>query len=147
MRAIETKFGKIYIETLKHNNNCPADREYCDKVRVFDSLERYLDYWEMDTLLDFAENENKTLEEVYQDIIRNYENADSLDAICPDIRFETKDLAKMALFMKIDGGLDIEDRELVAMIFDQNDKGLEDAVLANDYINKIGDWYILVEEN
>ncbi len=146
MRKIDTKFGTIYIEDLEYDRHNPAGREEEDRIKIFDSLERYLDYWMIDTLMDFAEGENKTIEEEYQEVIRNYENADSLDVLCPDIRYKTNDVEKMAVFMQVDYDLDIDGRDIVAMMFDKNSNKLEELVLANDFVNKIGDWYILIEE-
>ena len=146
MRKIDTKFGTIYIEDLEYDHHNPAGREEEDRVKTFDSLERYLDYWHIDTLLSFAENESTTLEEEYQKLIRWYENANKLEALCPEIRYATNDVEKMALFMYADYDLDIEASELVAMISTKNRKGIEELVLSNDFINKIGDWYILIEE-
>lgn len=146
MKAINTKFGTIYIEDLEYDRHCPAMREEEDRIKIFDSLGRYLDYWSMECLEDFVESENKTLEEAYQDIFRRYEDADNLSTFCPDIRYATNDAEKMALFMQADYDLDIDGRELVAMIFTKNSKKLEELVLSNDFVNKIGDWYILIEE-
>jgi hypothetical protein len=146
MKQINTKFGTIYIEDLEYDRHCPAMREEEDRIKVFDSLERYLDYWTIDTLTEFATSANTTLEAEYQEIIRMYENADSLHNLCPDIRYATNDVEKMALFMQADYALDIEGRDIVAMMFTKNVKELEELVLANDFVNKIGDWYILIEE-
>ena len=146
MRKIDTKFGTIYIEDLEYDHHNPAGREEEDRIKIFDSLERYLDYWNIDTLISFVENENTTLAEEYQKLIRGYEHANKLEALCPEIRYATNDVEKMALFMQADYDLDIERQDLIAMIFTKNRKGIEEAVLANDFINKIGDWYILIEE-
>ena len=146
MRKIDTKFGTIYIEDLEYDRHCPTMREEEDRIKIFDSLGRYLDYWTIDTLMEIATSANTTIEDEYQSIIRNYENADNLSAFCPDIRYVTNDVEKMALFMQADDHWDIDGREIVAMIFDENNKGLEELILSNDYVNKIGELYILIEE-
>jgi hypothetical protein len=146
MKKIDTKFGVIYIEDLEYDRHCPAMREEEDRIKIFDSLGRYLDYWTMEYLEDHAGMAGISIEQVYQDIIVYYKNADSLSVFCPDIRYATDDVEKMALFMQADYDLDIEGRELAAMIFTKNSKKLEELVLSNDFVNKIGDWYILIEE-
>ena len=146
MRAIETKFGTIYIETLEYDRHCPAMREEEDRIKIFDSREEYMDYWAMEILVDRVETENKTLEEVYQEIIQHYEEMDNLDAICPDIRFTSDDIVKFALFMKVDGHLDIPDRHLIDMIFNNDLNGLDKLVLKNAWVNKVGNHYLLIEE-
>ncbi len=146
MKAINTKFGTIYIEDLEYDRHNPAGREEEDRIKIFDSLGRYLDYWTMDALMGIATSSDTTIEEEYQSIIHSCENADNLKDFCPDIRYATNDVEKMALFMQADYDLDIERQELIAMIFTKNRKGIEELVLSNDFINKIGDWYILIEE-
>ena len=146
MQAINTKFGMIYIEELEYDHHCPAKREEEDRIKVFDSLGRYLDYWTIEYLADCVEIDGISIEQAYQDIIARYKYVDSLGDLCPEIRYATNDVEKMALFMQADYDLDIERQELIAMIFTKNRKGIEEVVLANDFINKIGDWYILIEE-
>lgn len=146
MKTINTKFGTIYIEELEYDRHCPAKREEEDRIKIFDSLGRYLDYWTIDALMGIAESSNTTIEEEYHSIIHGYENADHLRDLCPDIRYATNDIEKMAMFMQADYDLDIDGRDVVAMIFTQDNKKLEELVLSSDFVNKIGDWYILIEE-
>lgn len=146
MKQINTKFGTIYIEDLEYDHHNPAGREEEDRIKIFDSLGRYLDYWTIEHLEDCVEIDGTSMEQVYQEIIDRYEYVDNLCDLCPDIRYATNDVEKMALFMYADYDLDIETRELMAMVLTKNMKGLEELVIANDFINKIGDWYILIEE-
>lgn len=145
MKTINTKFGTIYIEELEYDRHCPAKREEEDRIKIFDSDENYMDHWSMDILEDFARAENKTLEEVYQDIIRRYEDADNLDAICPDIRFDADDIEKFVLFMQVDGYLDVENQDLIFDIFHSPDK-LHEHIKGHEYVNRIGNHYLLIEE-
>ena len=146
MKQINTKFGTIYIEDLEYDHHNPAGREEVDRIKVFDSLGRYLDYWTIEYLEDCVEVDGVSMKQAYQDIIDRYGYVDNLGDLCPEIRYATNDVEKMALFMQADYDLDIERQELIAMIFTKNHKGIEELVLANDFINKIGDWYILIEE-
>lgn len=144
MKKINTKFGTIYIEELEYDRHCPAKREEEDRIKIFDSNKNYMDYWSMELLYDQSETYEQTLERVYQSIIHRYEQADNLDAICPDIRFSTNDVVKFALFMKVDEYLDIEDQDLITMIFHNPDK-LEELVIKHEWVNKIGNTYLLIE--
>lgn len=145
MKAINTKFGTIYIEDLEYDRHCPAMREEEDRIKIFDSNENYMDVYTMECIEDFARMENKTLEEVYQEMIRRYEQADNLDAICPDIRFRTNDIVKLVLFMQVDRYLDMDNGELVAKILNEPDS-LEELIKGHEWVNKIGDTYLLIEE-
>ena len=146
MRKIDTKFGTIYIEDLEYDHHNPAGREEIDRIKVFDSLQRYMDVWTTDYFMGEMDYSGQTEQEVYQHLVERYEQTDDIWEVCPDIRFKTQDLEKMALFMQADGYLDIEGQEIVAMIFNTDSRSLEELVLSNDYVNKIGDWYILIEE-
>lgn len=146
MRAIATKFGIIYIETLEYDRHNPSMREEEDRIKIFDSREEYMDYWSMEILYDQVESENKTLEEVYEDIIARYVAADNLDAICPDIRFDTKDVVKLALFMVADGYLEVDKNKLADMVLNNDLNALDKLVLSNEWVNKVGDNYLLIEE-
>jgi hypothetical protein len=147
MREINTKFGVIYIEDLEYDHHCPNMREEEDRIKVFDSLKRYMDYWSMDLLFDYVKMENKTLEEVYEDIIHRYENADNLDAICPDIRFSTTDLEKFVLFAEVDGYLEVRESHIIDAIFSPDgQETLLSYIKDHEYVNKIGDTYLLIEQ-
>lgn len=147
MKAIDTKFGTIYIEDLEYDRHCPAMREEEDRIKIFDSDERYMDCWTIDSLVDQADCEHKTLEEVYQDIIVRYEQANSLDAICPDIRFETEDLEKFVLFMEVDGYLEVRESHIIDAMFSSNGKEtLLGFIKDHEWVNRIGNTYLLIEE-
>lgn len=147
MKEIKTKFGVIYIEDLEYDHHRPNMREEEDRIKVFDSLKRYMDYWSMDLLFDYVEMENKTLEEVYEDIIHRYENADNLDAICPDIRFQTTDLEKFVLFAEVDGYLEVRESHIIDAIFSPDgQETLLGYIKDHEYVNKIGDTYLLIEQ-
>lgn len=145
MKQVNTKYGTIYIEDLEYDRHRPNWREEEDRIKIFDSDKNYMDCWHMDTLEDFARTENKTLEEVYQDIIRRYEDAEYLDEICPDVRFDTDDIEKFVLFMKVDGYLDIENQDLIFDIFHNPDK-LREHIKGHEWVNRIGNHYLLIEE-
>lgn len=146
MRAINTKFGTIYIETLEYDRHCPEMREEEDRIKIFDSREEYMDSWSMEIIQDHCKDEGKTEQEAYQELIDYYMNIDDINNICPDIRFTTDDVVKFALFLKTDGGLDIPDRYLIDMIFNNDLNGLDKLVLRNEWVNKVGNHYLLIEE-
>ena len=146
MKQINTKFGTIYIEDLEYDRHCPAMREEEDRIKVFDSNENYMDCWTIECLEEFAKSDDKTLEEVYQDIIHKYEEADNLDEICPDIRFITDDLEKFILFMSVDGYLEVRESKIIDAIFDDDQEELKRFITDNEWVNKIGNTYLLIEQ-
>lgn len=136
MIEINTKFGKIFIEDI---NFCdPSENlDYDDKVRLFDSENRYLNYIENETLLDWAETENISLAEAVERHIKEIESCETIEdllgkVIEGDYAFYSKDWEEVAHFMQplcIDEYLTPE------------------SLLGNEWVNKIGDYYIVVEEN
>ena len=145
MRKIDTKFGTIYIEDLEYDRHRTNWREEEDRIKIFDSDERYCDYWSMDTIIENAEYDQKTLEEEYEWIIEHYENADSLDCICPDMCYATKSFKEMYIYMCIAGYFDEDRRKNILQALD-NDDLTDDFLLSNEWVNHIGDYYILVSE-
>ena len=147
MKEIKTKFGVIYIEDLEYDHHRPDMREEEDRIKVFDSDKRYMDYWDMDMLYGEVEVTGKALEAVYQEIIDRYEKADNLDAICPDIRFQTTDLEKFVLFAEVDGYLEVRESHIIdAMFSPDGQETLLGYIKDHEYVNKIGNTYLLIEQ-
>ena len=55
MKAIETKFGTIYIEEWEYDRHKPWQREEEDRVKIFDSNENYIDYLSAELVEENAE--------------------------------------------------------------------------------------------
>ena len=122
MREINTKWGKIYIEDYEFDRHRPYQREEEDRIKLFDSDQRYLDYYDAEM----------TREE-YDDIIDGIENAKEIDDFLYEFIFygNKEDTIK---WVKETYG---EDEEL---FIDHNGKP------TNEFINRIGETY-LVHEN
>lgn len=56
MRKINTKLGEIYIEEI-------GSRAEKDRVKIYDSDDKYLEYWGVDTIEDYANNLGVSSEE------------------------------------------------------------------------------------
>lgn len=128
--------AKIYIEDLEYYHHIPAGREEEDRIKVFDSFERYMDYWDMELLKEAAEANEHSLEEEYQSIIKHYEDATKLDQIVESnaIEFQTEDVFEMARELEIPVSRTSLEHEI------------EYEVLQNEWVNKVGKWWILTSE-
>jgi hypothetical protein len=147
MKEIKTKFGVIYIEDLEYDHHRPTMREEEDRIKIFDSDMRYMDYWSMETLYEQADMTNQSLEAVYEEIIKRYERADSLDAICPDIRYENTDIEKFVLFMVVDGSLEVRESHVIDAMFSPNSREtLLSFIKDHEWVNRIGNYYLAIEE-
>ena len=128
LNQVQTKFGLISIETLTY----PREEE--DRIKVYDSDDRYLDYFYVEQLYESACEMKTTLEEEYATRLRQIRNAETIDDLIATITADAVDWSDNPLvFAKI---LDIhhEDKE-----------ELFHKIVDNDYINRIGNYYILME--
>lgn len=129
LQPIETKFGTIYIEELN------SEREEIDRIKVFDSEQKYMDYYDISVLEDCAKELNITLQEEYQIRINNLKESDTIDVLVSSILFTwdfiTVDWFEVADYLDID----YPNKQMVL-----------DELWENEYVNKIGDYYIVVSE-
>lgn len=110
---IQTKCGVIYIESLFNN------REEYDRIKIYDSDRKYIDYLPLETLQNCANERGLTLEEEYagriEDLRNTYDN--------------------QTLFCYISEAI---------INWSKNKKDFESN--NNDYINRIGEYWVLVRE-
>ena len=147
MTIVNTKFGQIYIESLNYNNNCPANREEKDRIKVFDSLGRYIDYHSVELLQEYADTMELTMGMAYNEILKTYENAEYINDIFPDgIMFVTKSFQEMYIYMLSEDYFDDDIRKEINHAVWKGEL-TKDFLLTCDWINVIGDYYILGCEN
>jgi len=122
MKEINTKWGKIYIEDYEFDRHKPYQREEEGRIKLFDSDQRYLDYY----------NADMTREE-YDDIIDGIENAEEIDDFLYEYIFygNKEDTLK---WIKETYGED--DNEI---FINQNGEP------TNEFINRIGETYLVHE--
>lgn len=146
MKQLCTPLGTIYIEDLEYDRHNPAMREEEDRIKIFDSLERYLDYFSIDTLVDNANAEGITLEEMYEKLCNYYENVDSLSEIFPDnIIFATTSLKEMYIYMLANDYFDDDLKHNIGNFTSIGDL-TDDYLLSNEFVNVVGGYYVLVSE-
>lgn len=144
MKQLCTPLGTIYIEDLEYDHHNPAGREEEDRIKIFDSLERYLDYFSIDTLVDNANAEGITLEEMYEKLCNYYENADSLSDIFPDnLIFATQSCKDMYIYMLANDYFDDDLKHRISRFIEDL---TDDYLISNEFINVVGGYYVLVSE-
>lgn len=136
MKTIETKFGTIYIEEWGFDRHKPWQREEEDRVKIFDTNENYLDYLSAELVEENAEYENITPQELLDNHANKLASAPTIEDLLDmlDIEFEfvgTKEETITYLHDVLNWNLPNEDYN----------------PLDNEWINKIGDYYIVVCEN
>ena len=73
LNPVQTKFGLISVETLI----CPRSEE--ERIKIYDSDDRYLDYIPLQTLIDSACEMETTIEEEYATRLKAFREEDSIE--------------------------------------------------------------------
>lgn len=123
MRKVETKFGDIYVDNLDDHT-----REQ-GRVKFYDSECKYLDYISDEALSSMAELHNMSVSEYYYQM---------LDVI--------KAFAKISDFLDYIGVPYVATSTDVEFFSDLVGVDKEN-LLDNEWVNKIGKWWILIEES
>ena len=119
LNPVQTKFGLISVETLV----CPRSEE--ERIKIYDSDDRYLDYFSLEELMNSAAEMETTVEEEYAARLRAFREETNFESL---VHLLTTDYVKTT-----DNPFELE-REL----------NIE--VAENDYVNRIGNHYILMKE-
>ena len=135
MKQINTKFGTIYIEEWEFDHHKPWQREEEDRVKIFDSNERYLDHFSADSIEENAGYDNITPQELLDKYASDFANMETIEEFLDElgINYEfvgTKDETIAYLHNELNWDLPSEDYN----------------PLDNEWVNKIGDYYIVVSD-
>lgn len=127
MREIRTKVGTIYLEK--------DSGDY--KVRILDSHKRYMDYIEVETFEDDAEENGNTFSDAVERYITALASSKTVDALVEQIHWTWELIS--------------DDWAMVANYFNENAHetlySSPESLLENEWVNKIGDYYVVICEN
>lgn len=129
MRRIKTNFGILYIENF-------YNREDKDRIKIFDSEKRYLDYFSIEYLEEHAKINNCTKIQQLNKYLNGLKQCSGIKnslhylGIC----YETisSDWTIIANLLEEITGYEYK---------------TERQLMSNEWVNKIGDYYILISEN
>ena len=139
MKQLTTKFGYIYIEDFEYDHHCPGQREEEDRIKIFDSDEKYLGYYTTDTI--------DSLEE-YENLCNTIEGAETLDILLdcvseyPVMFYSTnhvETIAGMLLYGYFDD-------ETIKELQETFGNWTDDVIHEHDFTNVIGDYHIVVTD-
>ncbi len=138
MKQINTKFGTIYMEEWEYDRHCPAMREEEDRVKLFDSNEEYLEYLPAEYVSGEAEEYDVTPQTVLDKYAYTFANAQSIEDLLEmldiDYEFITTSIDALVTYF---GEAHSSDKE----------PPTKEEVLNNEWVNRIGDYYIVVYAN
>lgn len=75
LNPVQTKFGAISVETLMYS------RSEEDRIKIYDSDDRYLDYIPLQTLIDSACEMETTVEEEYAARLKAFRETDDIGTL------------------------------------------------------------------
>ena len=122
MRKIKTNFGDIYIEEFGDRSREKG------RIKLFDSERRYLNYLSEDVMKIVADEENMSLMEYYE-----------------KVTMEIGQCEKIEDFLDYSGCqwvIAVNNTDVFREVSEIDDENLLD----NEWVNKIGDWYIKIAE-
>ena len=133
MRKINTKFGPLYIDELTDNRHTERDES---KIKLYDSYEQYMDYFETETFYELAEMNGNTPEEELDSYIKCLENCETIEmlvefAITVGYELITQSWKEVAAYL----GISLKDEARALQEVDNN-----------EWVNQIGDYFIVVSE-
>ena len=88
MKQINTKFETIYIEEWEFDRHKPWQREEEDRVKIFDSNERYLDYFSADSIEENAGYDNITPQELLDKYASDFANMETIEEFLDELGIE-----------------------------------------------------------
>lgn len=126
LNEIKTKFGTIYIEPLN------GEREEQDRIKIFDSDKKYIDYFSVEFLEDCATEMGTTLEEEYAARVRNLRETETINellwCISKNIINWTETPLEFAAYVNAEGVTETE---------------IYNNTIKNEFVNRIGKMYTL----
>lgn len=130
LMPIETSYGTLYIEDLNKK------REEKDRVKLYDSTQKYLDYFDVEFLQHCAKLIGKSQNEILDDAINEIKKCNSVIELCNYLFIRyfliTTSIIEVASNLNAICGVD--------------DYHSESDILANEWVNKIGDSFIIINE-
>lgn len=135
MKKIETVFGILYIEEEN-------DREETHRIKIFDSEMRYFDYYSLDYLEDGV-----TISEYVEEQAKWISSRKSLDDLLEGLGIDSYSISEDWTDLLEDmyqGSAKLVDGKWI----DETDGSeiTEQVVMENEWVNKIGNTYILICE-
>ena len=129
MKIIKTKFGDLFIEEL-------GNQEESDRIKIYDSQKRYLDYISIEFMDYQSEIYNQTIQEFFESYIMKIQKCNSVEQLLDiilNIKYLliTSDVEQMCHWLTSITGYEYH---------------TENDLLSNEWINKIGNSYVLIDE-
>lgn len=124
LQTIKTNYGTFYIEKI-------GFQEENERIKIYDSKQRYMDCFNMEHVEDVAEINRISPEEYMADTIHKMKNLKSVEELMEYLCISWECMS--------DDWKDIAD-----YLSPENPEKTEKDLLKDEWINVIGDYYIVV---
>lgn len=128
-QAITFPFGTIYIEALYYDHHNPYEREEEDRIKIYDSKDKLMDYYSMEFFEGYAKMDEVPIEKVYTDFINSIANIKSVKDLVSDMNDGVEKISK--------------DWQVIGKLIDCRTK---EEVEEHEWVNIIGEYYVLFFE-
>lgn len=135
MISIKTPVGRLYLESVN-------SREERDRIKLYDSLRRYLDYFSLEYL------DVETPEQYEEEIIASLQKCRSIKQLIAQLGLEVETYSKdwKKIGKKLYGDeIIVETGGELYYIPMHRRLGIGD-LMKNEFMNQVGDTYILIAE-
>lgn len=129
LKEVNTLVGTIYIEDFLF-------REEDERIKIYDSDKKYLDYISMDTIMDWSEEHHCSCVTILEEYIKYLEKCSTVEKLFEGLGVK---YIEYSVEWKVVADKLVEDSE------HQINSVME--LLDNDFVNQIGDYYIYISEN
>ena len=129
LREVKTPVGTIYIKNFFF-------REEDERIKIYDSNRKYLDYISMDTIMDWSEEHHCSCVTILEEYIKYLEKCSTVEKLFEGLGVKC---IEYSVEWKVVADKLVEDSE------HQINSVME--LLDNDFVNQIGNYYIYISEN
>ena len=128
IREIKTPIGTLYIEKLLF-------RTEKDRIVIFDSDKKWMDYFTMESVIDTANVYNCSEQTIIDEYIRNMKNCKTIEDLLIYINLSWDEYS-------------VDWEKIADILVERTGHQINSAgeLLENEWVNKIGDYYILITE-
>lgn len=124
LQTIKTNYGTFYIEKI-------GFQEEKERIKIYDSKQRYMDYFDMEDVEDVAEIHCMSPEEYMADTIHKMKNLKSVEELMEYLCVSWECMSD-------------DWKDIANYLSPENPEKTEKDLWENEWINVIGDYYIVV---
>lgn len=124
LQTIKTNYGTFYIEKI-------GFQEEKERIKIYDSKQRYMDYFDMEDVEDVAEINCMSPEEYMADTIHRMKNLKSVEELMEYLCVSWECMSD-------------DWKDIANYLSPENPEKTEKDLWENEWINVIGDYYIVV---